>query len=64
LPDAFGAPLSGHPAIARWTEQMEGRPGWQAVSPLCQDLMRQDVKSIRAAAPEALDRFLGRQAGP
>ena len=64
LPEAFGAPLEKHPGIARWTEEVNARTGWQAVSALCQDLMRQDVRAMRAASREAKDRFFGRATEP
>lgn len=60
LPDAFGAPLADHPALARWTADIEARPGWQAISELCVDLMRKDVRAMRAAGQADRDRFLGR----
>src|SRR5690606_20221879 len=60
LPDAFGAPLSQNPSLARWTADMEARSGWQAISDLCLDLMRKDVRAMRAASQTQLDQFFGR----
>lgn len=59
-PEAFGAPLEQHPSIGRWQAEIEARPGWQAIAELCLDLLRKDVRAIRAAPKEAVDRFLGR----
>ena len=60
LPDAFGALPESHPSITRWQTEIEARPGWQEISALCLDLMRKDVRAMRAAPREAVDRFLGR----
>lgn len=60
LPDAFGAPLSENPSLARWTADIEARPGWQAIAELCLDLMRKDVRALRTASQADRDRFLGR----
>jgi len=56
----FGVTLEHHRAVARWKDAIKARPAVERIRKLVNDMTNSELAAIRAADPDAVDRFMAR----